>query len=372
MIIKEADDKAASVAMLEQLLASASKKGQKGSIEIELRNLRAGLKAEKDAAYLIDFHYSGQNWAVIHDLRIEVDGRTAQIDHLLISRAMLMFLLETKRFHAGLKITDDGEFLRWNDYKKTYEGMASPIAQNERHLLVLKSLLKQLSLPTRMGMRLEPRIIPLVLVSPNARIDRSRKFDSSAVIKADALEKTVSRILEEQSPLILAKVVAPDTLETLAKSLVSHHRPASYDYAGRFGVPEPARPTPPSAAPEVSTAPPRAAKTEVSAGAKPWETRGDQHMPAAAGDDGSPQCRHCQSTDLSIAYGRYGYYFKCEKCQGNTPIKVSCGNPAHKERLRKDGRRFYRECAGCNTSTLFYENPLAARFDKQQATTRLP
>src|SRR3546814_3580528 len=53
----------------------------------ELRNRRAGLKGERDSAYLIDFDYaSSPNWAVIHDLRLEHGGRTAQIDHLLINR----------------------------------------------------------------------------------------------------------------------------------------------------------------------------------------------------------------------------------------------------------------------------------------------
>ncbi len=368
MIIKEADDRSADISMLEQLLTLAAN-GQKKSIETELRNLRAGIKAEKDAAYLIDFHYrDSRKWAVIHDLRIEVDGRVAQIDHLLISRTMLMFALETKSFHAGFKITDDGEFLRWNDYRKTYEGMASPIAQNERHMLVLKSLLKQMPIPTRMGFRLEPKIMPLVLVSPNCRIDRPRKFDSSCVIKADALKDAVTRTCDAQSALALAKVVRPETLEELSRAIAAHHQPAAFDYAARFGIrtPQSAAPdNPRSEAAEQDILPPAQSTTPAT-----YAPAAVTEVPApTASTAAEPRCRHCESLELVILHGKYGYYFKCSACSGNTRIRVHCGHASHKERLRKDARRFYRECADCRTSSLFYENPDEAACEGRRVSS---
>ena len=45
------------------------------------------MKGEQEAAYHIDFHLKdSQNWAVIHDLRVEWNGRGAQMDHLHIDR----------------------------------------------------------------------------------------------------------------------------------------------------------------------------------------------------------------------------------------------------------------------------------------------
>lgn len=361
MLIKQADDKSAQIEMLERLLAQATNI-QRKSIKEELRKLRAGIKAENDAAYQIDFFFRDtRNWAVIHDLRIEVNDRVAQIDHLLISRLLEIYVLETKSFHAGVKITDDGEFLRWSDYKKTYEGMPSPIAQNERHVRVLKELLKQIPLPTRMGFRLEPTIIPLVLVSPHSRIDRPRNFDTSCVIKADALERTVMRDLDEKSTLSAlasaAKLVSSETLEELARTIAAQHKPASFDYAARFGIDldhinrstrstsSPAATSPPSSAAGKPTTP---AARKPSASTPPTPQ---------AQSDSVHSCRHCGSADVSIAYGKYGYYFKCTACGGNTAIKLTCLNAGHRERLRKDGRRFFRECSDCQTSTLFFENP---------------
>src|SRR3546814_12863006 len=121
MLIKSADDQGVELQALEQRAAGNGPDAARAAKE--LRNRRAGLKGERDSAYLIDFDYaSSPNWAVIHDLRLEHGGRTAQIDHLLINRWMDVYVLETKHFHAGIKITEDGEFLRWNNYQKTYEG----------------------------------------------------------------------------------------------------------------------------------------------------------------------------------------------------------------------------------------------------------
>jgi len=67
-------------------------------------------------------------------------------------------------------------------------------------------------------------------------------------------------------------------------------------------------------------------------------------------------CRECKSAKLSVQYGKYGYYFKCGDCDSNTPIKISCGKNGHKERIRKDGLKFYRECSDCGSSNLFFAN----------------
>lgn len=48
---------------------------------------------------------------------------------------------------------------------------------------------------------------------------------------------------------------------------------------------------------------------------------------------------------------------ECADCNGNTPIKISCGVDGHKEGIRKDGLSFYRECAECKSSLVFFTNP---------------
>src|SRR3546814_20072530 len=115
---------------------------------------------------------------------------------------MDVYVLETKHFHAGIKITEDGEFLRWNNYQKTYEGMASPLEQNERHIQVLKDVMAQIELPTRLGVRIPPSFQSFVLVGPEAKIYRPKRFAAYRVVKADQLKKAIWRDVDNEKPLI--------------------------------------------------------------------------------------------------------------------------------------------------------------------------
>lgn len=341
MLLKSADKKDEQIAELERVISIAPA-DRKVKIEQELRNVRAGLKGEQEAAYLIDFGLrDSRNTLVIHDLRFEIDGRVAQIDHLLLHRSLTVFVLETKSFHAGLKITDEGEFLRWNGFRKTYEGMASPVAQNERHIAVLKDVFEAwIDMPTRLGLRLAPTFESYILVSPNARVDRPKKYDTSRVLKADMLMDALEKRFEKEGVFerltSTAKLVSLETLEDIGRQLILLHQPVQFDYAAKFGLREVLAP---------------AAVVEEPAPVA-YITATEQIEL-----DDRAKCRGCGNKNLSIQYGKYGYYFKCADCDGNTPIKIGCGKDGHKERIRKDGPKFFRECEQCKTSSLYFVNP---------------
>lgn len=370
MLIKTSDPRTHVLASLEERLASASD-DQRKAIEADLRKVRAGIQGEQDAAYLIDFDFrDSKNTAIIHDLRLDVDGRVAQIDHVLIHRTLNVFVIETKHFHAGIKINEEGEFLRWSERKKTFEGMASPLAQNDRHIAVLEKAFAQIEMPTRLGVRLTPTFHSVVLVSAQARIDRSRKFDTSCVIKADVLGKHVDSRLERQGLLgAMARFVGTETLEGIARGLVALHRPMVMGYGKRVmakGGAQCDRVTTPAAAESVcgeesavthhANDVPLFEPSDAPQDAPKAATASPGAAVEAGASGGAPVCRGCGGSKLAILYGKFGYYFKCSDCSGNTPIKVAC-REEHRERIRKDGRRFYRECAGCGTSVLYFENP---------------
>lgn len=329
MLIKSADDQSAVIKELEQLATGTGTDAKRAAED--LRKRKAGLRGEAESAYLIDFEFGpARNWAVTHDLRVEHEGRVAQIDHLLINRWMEVYVLETKHFHAGVKITEDGEFLRWNQYKRTFEGMPSPLMQNERHIAVLRDVLSTIDLPVRLGLRIVPSFQTFILVAPSARIDRPKHFDSSRVIKADQLKERVWKDIDDanvfQVAKSVAKIVSRETMQLLAEQLARQHRPLRQPSAS------PAPPSESTQAP-VSAKPAKAAKPEAS----------------------GPICKACGHTTGEVLYGRYGYYFKCGACEANTSIRFEC-EPGHAPRLRKEGPAFHRECAECGTSTLFHRN----------------
>ncbi len=351
MLIKQSDDRNEELAQLERLAKSLSGEAAKYATR-DLRNRKAGIRGEAESAYQIDFHLAASpNWAVIHDLRLEHSGRVAQIDHLLINRWMECYVLESKHFHAAIKITEDGEFLKWSDYKKTFEGLPSPLLQNERHIAVLRDVMKTLDLPTRMGFRITFAFHTFVLVSPTSRIDRPKKFDTSRVIKADQIKERIWRDIDKENALVgivktAAKIVSGDTVRDVAQQLANLHRPTTWPMPGSSSSAPAPTVKPTSAAPAF-----RMAEPAISIPAKPAKSKKPPTSTTSA--TVGPQCKACQSHKGSILYGKYGYYFKCEQCQTNTAIKFTC-LPGHNPRLRKAGSQFYRDCAECSSSELYF------------------
>lgn len=238
MIYKDCDNKEPVVTILERMLALAGP-DKRALIERQLRTMRAGLKSEREAAWLIDVYLKdATRTAVVHDLRLDLRldsgcDQVAQIDHLLIQRTRRFHLLDTKHFSQALKITDAGEFLRWNEAAKAWEGMPSPLAQNAARVPVLRRALDKLGLG-------DCPIESWVLVAPSTRIDRPRRFDTSQVIRTDQFIERMNKSLENAPALEAAagllRTGLYDSIGDIAHKLVALHRPSTTDYMARFGV----------------------------------------------------------------------------------------------------------------------------------------
>lgn len=233
MIIKKADDKTKRLALLADLKKSALLDvRQKDWLEEELVRVRRGIEGERDAAFYIDSYLKdSQNKVVIHDLRLEVDGDVAQIDHLFFNRLLHFVLIETKCFAGNLAINDHGEFSVSYANGRTY-GVPSPIEQSKRHERILSKLLDTLGITGRLGIK--PTFHHLVMLHPKAIIQRPDKkaFDTSHVIKADALPAWHEKWADTDPGLVetfasLLSIRSADTIKTWAEQLVEKHRPTS-------------------------------------------------------------------------------------------------------------------------------------------------
>jgi len=325
----------------------ASHAGRSKSIETEIRKVRSGLKGERDAAHYIDQTLSGSsNYAVIHGLRLVTPHGVAQIDHIIISRLMMVFILETKHFRDGLKITEEGEFLRLSRYDRRFHGMESPLMQSERHETLLGHFLRANPIfPTRLGIRMSPQIRSLVLVNPQAILERPQKFDTSRVVKADqffgAIQKDMDKVGVLGSLGMMAQVVSSSTVREIASTLAAHDQPIEIDFAGKLGL-RVSVPTMPSdaSAPGSETIPAAAMSST------PVPECVSEHTPATS----SPSCKSCASGNGEIRFGKFGYYWKCLACDANT--KLTLPGPG---KLRKDGPRFFYNQEG-QSEALFHVN----------------
>lgn len=301
MLIKPAQDRARDLEVLERL---ASTPGIAAAtverIRQEMRNIRAGQKGEAEAAYEIGFHFgSSRNWAVIHDLRLEFQGRVAQIDHLLINRCLDAWVCESKHFSEGVSINEAGEFTAF--YARRAYGVPSPLEQNRKHVAVLQAVFGSgiVQLPTRLGLALAPNVKSVVLVSKGARITRpkARVDGIDQVIKSDQLrsliDKDVDRASVAATLLSVTKIVGPETLEAFARQIAGLHRPIEFNWAAKFGVDVPAgAPAAPHAAtvPAAAEAPSEPVRASMAhadmAPAKPVSVPAPSPRPSPAdGDD---------------------------------------------------------------------------------------
>jgi hypothetical protein len=179
-----------------------------------------GEKGEQEAAYHIDFHLKDNpGWAVIHDLRIEWNGRVAQIDHLLIDRLLEIYVVESKSFRTKVRHANGGwERLNGDDW----EGIPSPVEQNERHILVLRDLIENQGLaPARFG--LSATFFNVVTVPPSCsilgKIPRGKK-----IFRMDTLVKEIWDI--NLSALSVLQIMNSQALLAFADRLVACHRPS--------------------------------------------------------------------------------------------------------------------------------------------------
>ncbi len=238
MIIKTKDAPEHTIFVLETILTIPElPKATRKRVQKELDFFKRGIYGEKNAAYYIDFHFKDQpDWAIIHDLRLKLNGRVAQIDHLLINSDFEFYLLETKSFAYGIKITETGEFLMWLGNR--YVGIPSPLAQSDRHLVVLQDLLNSKKLlPKKLFSTVKPKFRSYVLIAPKSRVMRppQDKFDTSQVIKADLLYQILSGGTKNGFP-IKKHTISSKALEQFAQQIVRYHHPKIKEYLTLFGI----------------------------------------------------------------------------------------------------------------------------------------
>jgi hypothetical protein len=244
-IIKGCDERDDDISALTSLLENYSLTQDKRSwIEQEIRNISAGLAAEKRAAYLLgQFVESGSTAYLINDLRLDVDGHVAQIDHVTINRYGIVRLFETKSFSTGIKITPEGSFLRWDGFSKRYIEIPSPLQQSKRHATALKKALKNI------GYKVTD-ISHYVVVDYKARLIKPKRgFDN--VCRPDAVENAICKGADNiegidlffKAASMLMKRIKDEDCFTFARNLASLHKPIAFDYKAKFGLSEDDRQT---------------------------------------------------------------------------------------------------------------------------------
>lgn len=237
MIFKEADSKQKQLNTLKKLLQQSTSDKQKALIQKDLNMLQSGLDAEKQNAYYIDFYLKdNNNLLVLHDIRIEHNGKSAQIDHILISRFGIE-LLESKSFKGELTINEDGS-LKVSGFNKV-QAYPNPLEQSRRHAKVVEELVKdKTDLGKRVNLLGGIEVDSRVLINPNTPM--TNKNLPEHFVRGDAFltqrNKEIDKIGILKSFKLVSKMISIDTVKEIAQLLVDAHKPIDFNYAAKYKV----------------------------------------------------------------------------------------------------------------------------------------
>ncbi|MEA5452199.1 NERD domain-containing protein [Leptolyngbya sp. CCNP1308] len=360
------------------------------------KQVQAGRRAEEQMAFYLRRAFGEDpKIKVLNGLRVERQGEVAQIDHLLISTHGFT-LIESKSVTTQIRVNAQGEWSR--QIASAWQGMPSPVLQVERQAELLRALLNDhVDQFFRKVLTLQFTFtsVPfdgLVAISDIGVIQRPPGFATKQVLKADQI---TSRIQEMYAAYRRASGLfslnlkdagaefSDKSVTNLVEFLLQQHRPQpqlansfipkaplsnaaappALSESKRVVRPIAKSPSGPSPAPRPQpTQPPLKNPAQSVVNPQPQSSPSPLPRPAQAASSSSSAaapahtCRACGSSQLAIVYGKYGYYFKCADCNGNTPIKVTCAN-GEKAKISKQGREFYVLCADAPESQLFYVNP---------------
>ena len=235
VFLKEDSDAEQYISRLKELQVKAA--GEvKDRIDKEIKLASIGVIGENNIAF--ELKNSGMPMYIMHDIHFEVNGLSAQIDYIVVTRK-ITFFIECKNLIGNIEIDNNGNFIRNYEINGKYikECIYSPITQNQRHLDILKQIKRESKSNVISKMLFEKYFNDnyksiVVLANPktilNARY--AKKEVKDMVIRADQLNRYIKEIYqkEDQFPL------NDKELKELAEGLLSLHTPNKSDYVKKY------------------------------------------------------------------------------------------------------------------------------------------
>ena len=220
---------------LQQIHATAPDR-VKPQIERDMKLLAYGIAGEESVAFELNNSYLPI--IVLHNLRLEHEGLTAQIDYLIITTKFCL-VVECKNLFGNLEVNSRGEFIRELDFngKRKKEGIYSPVTQNVRHMEMIKALrlgnkrnpLMRVALDKSFG-ELHKSVIVLANPKTVINLKRAPKNVKDQIIRSDQLIDYIKRLLRENKDLASSE----KEMYEMADFFVGLHKENTVDYAEKY------------------------------------------------------------------------------------------------------------------------------------------
>ncbi|WP_252237311.1 NERD domain-containing protein [Clostridium sp. ZBS17] len=197
----------------------------KEKIHKDILLLKEGLKGEQNVYFQIKNSFIPM--LALHDIRLEYEKYTAQFDFILITKKCI-YVLETKKLSGNIEINEDGDFIRTKQGKFYKEGMESPITQNERHINMLKEILRKENLVNNFPIK-----SLVVIANPKTIIKKAEcpKHIKDIVVKYDQLNSILKKDFEDAS---IERDLLEKYLYNIANFLIANNKVTMYDYKAKY------------------------------------------------------------------------------------------------------------------------------------------
>ncbi|MCR5254461.1 MAG: NERD domain-containing protein [Acetatifactor sp.] len=237
VFIKPDSEAEKQLAALQALKRSASATGKNvDKFDQEISKVEAGILGEKQVRF--ELENSHMPMYVIHDLFLEDNGLTAQIDYMVFTRKNT-YVIECKNLYGNIEINNKGDFIRTFNFGKRFikEGIYSPITQNQRHL----DLIKQIRLQSKTNIITKAMFEKyfdtnfhsiVVLANPKTVLNDkfAKKEIKQQVIRADQLIAYIKNLDSQKNDYSYSD----KEMEDLANFFLNNHKQNPVDYIKKF------------------------------------------------------------------------------------------------------------------------------------------
>ena len=234
IVLKEDSNAEEQLRQMEYYLLVAPE-ATKQVIERDKQFVKYGIAGEN--AIMYELKNSHIPMYIIHDLYLEHNGCTAQIDFLIITRKVTI-LIESKNLYGNIFVDSNGYFIRRTGNGKTFrqEGMYSPITQNERHLALIKEMRKGTKNFLTRGLfenNFDNNYRSLIVMANTKSIIDYRyapKDIKDKIVRADGLVRKINEICSDNN----ISEMSDKQMKELADFFMAHHTLNKKNYTAKY------------------------------------------------------------------------------------------------------------------------------------------
>lgn len=241
VIVKGIDEHTAELAIIERLLQSEPAASIARSLQSARTAIIRRLQQQRYSSYHLDAYFKNSTqWALIHDLRLEMGADETHIDHLLISHRLDIYVIDSKYYAPRGTVDMCGENIRTVD--KQPHVVSPPVERLQCQIKFLRHYLRHNGLlPSRLGFSIQPTFHSVILTAPSVVAGQTRgaAFLGEYLIRPEQFLRRVTRAAEGSylaNFFAIAKQVSPATLSEMARRLAQRHLPHNIDYAAHYGL----------------------------------------------------------------------------------------------------------------------------------------